>query len=104
MSLSIVFGTPMTDSSTPSRRAVEAIFSAPRSEPSPPITNRTEIPSLTSVSTISAGSWSPREVPRMVPPLLWMSETTSRDRRTGVASGPTSPRKPSRNPTTSATP
>ena len=68
------------------------------------MTNRTEIPSLTSVSTISAGSWSPREVPRMVPPLLWMSATTSRLSRTGVTSGPTRPRKPSRNPTTSATP
>ncbi len=64
-----------------------AIFAAPRSEPSPPITNRTEIPSLTSVSTISDGSWSPREVPRMVPPRLWMSATTSRDRRTGATSG-----------------
>ena len=104
MSLSIVFGTPMTDSSTPSRSAVEAIFAAPRSEPSPPITNRTEIPSRTRVSTISAGSWLPREVPRKVPPRLWMSETTSRDRRTGVTSGPISPRKPSRNPRTSATP
>ena len=78
MSLSIVFGTPMTRQLQPALGASSAIFAAPRSEPSPPITNRTEIPSRTSVSTISAGSWSPREVPRIVPPLLWMSATTSR--------------------------
>ena len=70
MSLSMVFGTPMTDSSTPSRSAAAAIWSAPRSDPSPPMTNSTETPSLASVATIMSGSWLPRDVPRMVPPRL----------------------------------
>ena len=53
-----------------------------------------------SVATITAGSWLPREVPRMVPPRLWMSATTSWVSRTGSLS-PTRPRKPSRKPSTS---
>ena len=34
----------------------------------PPITNSASIPSATSRSTISRGSWPPRDVPRIVPP------------------------------------
>ncbi len=99
MSLSIVFGTPTTDSVMPRRSASSAIRCAPRRVPSPPMTNSTLTPSRSSVATIAAGSWPPREVPRMVPPRLWMSATTSWLSRSGSQPS-TRPRKPSRKPST----
>ena len=104
MSLSIVFGTPMTDSARPRRSASSAIFAAPRSVPSPPITNSREMPRRSRVATIRCGSWLPRDVPRMVPPRLWMSATASRLSTTGARSASTMPRKPSRKPSTSVIP
>ena len=46
---------------------------APRSVPSPPITNSTLMLIRSRQSTISLGSCSPREVPRIVPPCSLMS-------------------------------
>ncbi len=104
MSLSIVFGTPMTDRASPRRSASSASLAAPRSVPSPPITNSSETPSRTSVSTMSTGSCRPRDVPRTVPPRLWMSATASLVSDIVAASGPARPRNPSRKPSTSVTP
>ena len=99
----MVFGTPTTASVTPRRSASSAISCAPRSVPSPPMTISTLTPRRVSVVTIAAASWPPRDVPRMVPPRLWMPATSA-----GVScigSSPlTSPRYPSRKPTTSVTP
>src|ERR1700753_1747919 len=66
----MVLGTPMTESTTPRAAASSAISWAPRSVPSPPMTNRTDTPSRASVVTSSAESWGPRELPRIVPPRL----------------------------------
>ena len=69
MSLSIVFGTPtIAIRSLRARRSRRRCRCAPRSEPSPPITNRMLMPSCSRQSTISSGSCCPREVPRIVPP------------------------------------
>ena len=52
------------------RLAVSAIACAPFKVPSPPMQNRILIPFSISSSTISSGSWLPREDPSMVPPCL----------------------------------
>ena len=46
---------------------------APRRVPSPPMTKRMLMDMRSRQSTISTGSWSPREEPRMVPPRSWIS-------------------------------
>ena len=77
MSLSIVFGTPTT-AILPSRSATAlATCIAPRSVPSPPMTNRMLMFIRSRQSTIAAGSWPPRELPRIVPPSSSMLLTTS---------------------------
>ena len=77
MSLSIVFGTPTIAIRSPRSAITPAISCAPCSEPSPPITNRTLTPTCSRQSTISSGSWRPRELPRIVPPSSLMPLTTS---------------------------
>ena len=64
-------------SAAPRSAITSAICCAPRSEPSPPMTNRMLMPSCSRQSTISSGSCCPREVPRIVPPSSLMSRTTS---------------------------
>ena len=68
MSLSIVLGIPITAIERPRRWTSATILVAARSVPSPPITNRAPIRSAARVSTISPGSWLPRDVPSTVPP------------------------------------
>jgi len=85
MSLSIVLGTPTTARGWSRAAAASAMRWAPRSVPSPPMTNRMQMPRRSRVAAMSSGSWSPREVPRTVPPRVWMPATSA-----GV-SGTTSP-------------
>ncbi len=80
MSLSIVLGTPTTAIFWPRAAITAAICIAPRSVPSPPITNRALTFIRSRQSTISPGSWPPREVPRIVPPSSSMSLTTAGER------------------------
>src|SRR5262249_17444824 len=90
----MVFGTPMTARVRPWRPASSAIRCAPRSVPSPPMTNSTLMPCRRSVATIVAGPWSPREVPRMAPPWLGMPATTAWGTRTGPAPPPVTRAEP----------
>ena len=76
MSLSIVFGMPITPIGIDRSRSAAAMPAAPRIDPSPPITNRMLILRATSSSTMAYGSWAPRDEPRMVPPCSLMSCTT----------------------------
>ena len=103
MSLSIVFGMPTTAIRSPRRSASSASFCAPRRLPSPPITNRMFTPCRASVSTATAGSWLPRDVPRIVPPRLLMSATACSV--SCIGSEPSvRPLKPLRKPRTRRTP
>ncbi len=77
MSLSIVFGTPTTAIFSPLAAISSVIRIAPRRVPSPPITKSTETFIRSRQSTISPGSWPPREVPRSVPPPSSISVTVS---------------------------
>ena len=77
MSLSIVFGMPTTAIFEPRSAISWAIRIAPRIVPSPPMTNRALIFIRSRQSTISTGSCSPREVPRIVPPFSLIPETKS---------------------------
>jgi hypothetical protein len=75
MSLSIVFGMPMTAIFSPCFLTSSAIDWAPRRVPSPPMAKSSLTFIRSSVSTISWGSCGPREEPRIVPPFWWMSTT-----------------------------
>ena len=66
------------DPPVPAPRSSRRSRWAPRIEPSPPITKRMLTPSWSRQSTISSGSWLPREVPRMVPPCSLMYSTLGR--------------------------
>jgi hypothetical protein len=77
MSLSIVLGIPTTAIRPPRSRTRSAIVIAPRSVPSPPITNKTPMLSRSRQSTIASGSWLPRDVPKIVPPSSAIRLTTS---------------------------
>ena len=91
MSLSMVFGMPITPIVSPRRSRASEILAAPRIEPSPPITNSRSIPSAISRSTMASGSCAPREVPSIVPPCRLMPCTTAGVSRTGSGPPSTSP-------------
>ena len=77
MSLSMVLGMPTTAIRRPRSPITRTICIAPRIEPSPPMTNSMLMLSRSRQSTISSGSWGPREVPSTVPPSTEMSRTVS---------------------------
>ena len=83
-SLSIVFGTPITEMESFRRRHSSATSRAHRSEPSPPMQKSTLMFIRTSVSTIVSVGWRPRELPRIVPPCSWIVSTASGSSRSGV--------------------
>ena len=78
MSLSIVFGMPMTAICQAAPRGLVARSRARRAAcRRRRSTNRMPTPSCSSRSTIAAGSCGPRDDPRIVPPCSWMWLTTS---------------------------
>src|ERR1039457_3194386 len=105
MSLSLVLGIPITAILLPRLATSRTIFIAARIVPSPPITNIRLIPMRSRQSTTTAGSCSPRDDPRIVPPCSLMSLTTS-----GVSSitprrvAGTNPWNPLQNPYPRSTP
>ena len=84
MSLSIVLGMPTTDFFRPRLSSSLTISAAPRSVPSPPITNRMSMFMSSRVSTMAPMSWAPRELPSRVPPKLWAWATDSGFKINGV--------------------
>ena len=105
MSLSIVFGTPTTAMRRRRSATTSAIFSAPRIEPSPPMTNRTLMRSCSRQSTISFGSWLPRDVPRIgAAVLVDVVDLAGVRSTTGRAYRATKPWYPLRKPKMSRTP
>ena len=84
-SLSTVLGMPTTASGWPLRVASRYSAAAPRIVPSPPIVNRTFTPRRIRLSTARSMSTGPREVPKTVPPIVWMRSTSSEVSTSGSA-------------------
>ena len=84
MSLSMVFGMPTTAFFKPRLSISFTIAAAPRSVPSPPMTNRISTFMSSSVSTMSPMSCWPRELPSIVPPKLCACSTELGRSTTGV--------------------
>ena len=65
----MVFGIPTTDILSPRFATSAAMSLAQRSDPSPPMQNRTLMFILTSVSTMTLAGCCPRLDPMIVPPI-----------------------------------
>ncbi len=73
MSLSIVLGIPITAIERPRRWTSATIWWRPAASRRRRSRTGRQFRSAARVSTISPGSWLPRDVPRMVPPCSWIS-------------------------------
>mmetsp|Transcript_7602 Transcript_7602/g.18100 ORF Transcript_7602/g.18100 Transcript_7602/m.18100 type:complete len:217 (+) Transcript_7602:254-904(+) len=102
-SLSIVLGTTATAIARPRFFTSSAILAAPLTVPSPPTTNSKLTPCSTRESTMASVSWPPREVPKVVPPMLCRLATAFSSSSRQV-DGSLKPRYPAGMPSVSVTP